>query len=130
MVIFASNMSKDELIEKEFNVAVVDRITQHCFRVPPLRERPEDIAIFINNELYRKKEQVNTEIAYFDLAGLRLICELPWEDNYRGIKGLIEDLLAERARRKLTTKTISFDEVIGAIRRRELIGRISATGKE
>jgi DNA-binding NtrC family response regulator len=123
MIIFASNMNREELIRKKFNPAIVYRITQNYFNIPPLRERPEDIAVFINNQILRYNGTLkNDKISNIDLHALRLICELPWFDNYRGLKGLIDDIFADRKKREIRSKFITFDEVLDSLKRRGIFG--------
>jgi len=129
--IFASNLDAIELIEKGFNPAVVGRITQNIYKIPPLRERKEDIAIFVNHYLQEKKKNNQADGVLKDLTrihidALRLICELPWLDNYRGIKGLLDEVILDRKIRHISEPVISFDEVIRALSKRELLTSKSA----
>lgn len=125
MTVFASNKNRDELIELKFNSAVVFRVTRNPFCVPPLRERKEDIALFICNSLvkYNKKQEGNKKVKYFDPNGMRVLVELDWPDNYRGLQGFMDDLLLDRDRRKISDPVIGFRDVVDCLRRRELLGR-------
>jgi DNA-binding NtrC family response regulator len=130
-VVFGSNRSPEQLLADGFSSAFVYRIAPRSFRIPPLRERKEDIAIFVNQRVLRRQreampetdENVLASVRRISLDGLRLLCELQWPDNYRGLKGLVDDLLEERIQRKISDPEISFDEVIRVVSRREAMGR-------
>jgi len=129
--IFASNKQLSELKDIGFNEAIIYRICQNYFEIPPLRERKEDIAIFINYYIWKNNYKIENDkisqdpdkgcIKYIDLKGLRLLCELKWSDNYRGVKGFINDLLSDRKRRRIHTHEISFEEIFECIKRRKLL---------
>ena len=53
LLICASNQSKEQLVGAGFNEAVIYRLSKRYFVIPPLRERPVDIAIFVK-ELLQK----------------------------------------------------------------------------
>lgn len=125
LTIFASNLDSLGLIERKFSPAVIGRITQNTFEIPPLRDRKEDIAVFVNSYLQKlknkDKEGMIKNVTRINLDALRLICELPWLDNYRGIKGLLDEIILERKYRRIAMPNITFDEVIKAIAKRELL---------
>jgi hypothetical protein len=123
LLILASNKNKEELVgEKDFNPAVVFRATENFFRIPPLRERKEDIAIFVLHQLLDKKQREPTN-EYFrcihrvSTEGMRLICEMNWEENYRGVRAFLNILLESRDIRELREPEISFDEVVKALQK-------------
>lgn len=125
LFIFASNKSREDLIEDGYNEAVVYRVTKTRVRVPPLRERPADIAVFVNsmvrtfnkrrNEAGKQAEQIRR----IDIKAMRLLCELRWADNYRGIQGLMDDVLGDRIQRQVVEGELSFEEILKGLRRRE-----------
>lgn len=129
LFIACSNKKPEELIASGFNEAVVMRLAAHYVEWPPLRKRPEDIALFVNRYLFDKRKKPLPDVQQpdvqqyerIDLNGLRLLCELPWPDNYRGLRGLLDDMLANRRRRHLSDKLISFEEVLECVRNRELL---------
>jgi hypothetical protein len=128
-VVFGSNRSPDQMLSDGFNSAFVFRIAARAFRIPPLRERKEDIALFVNQRIVNRQEEakgsedVLTKLRRISLDGLRLLCELQWPDNYRGLKGLVDALLEERIRREITDPELSFDEIIYVVSQREAMGR-------
>ena len=133
-IVVGSNLSPEQLLADGFSSAFVYRIAPRPFRILPLRERKEDIAIFVNQRILKRRDEaapqsdeyVLASVRRISLDGLRLLCELQWLDNYRGLKGLVDDLLEERIQRRITDPEISFDEVIRVVSRREAMGRASS----
>lgn len=125
LFIFASNKSREELIEDGYNDAVVYRVTKTRVRVPPLRERPADIAVFVNsmvrtfNKRRMEAGKQAEQIRRIDIKAMRLLCELRWADNYRGIQGLMDDVLGDRIQRQVVEGELSFEEILKGLRRRE-----------
>lgn len=122
-VVFGSNLSPDQLLSDGFNSAIVFRIAKQPFHIPPLRKRKVDIAIFVNWYFLDRNSKLPAPVRRISLEGLRIICELPWPDNYRGVTGLLDDILQTRDMRGVKEREVSFDEVIQAVARREVMGR-------
>lgn len=129
LAIFASNKSKDELIGDnniKINRAVVYRISKNYYRIPPLRERKEDIAVFVLHRLLKKKEdepefnELNC-VRRISTDAMRLICELDWRENYRGIDGFLNILMDERRWRNIEVEEISFSEVLYALKKMDAL---------
>lgn len=132
LTIIASNKSRDELIEAGFNEAVVYRVTKNQFRIPPLRERPADIAVFVNNVVRKYNERYkknNILIRRIDMKAMRLICELRWSNNYRGIQGLMDDVLGDRIQRGIEYQELTFEDVLRGLRRKEAFQADVSHGK-
>ncbi len=126
LMILASNKDKDELVRDGRNPAVVFRATENFFRIPPLRERKEDIAIFVLHQLLAKKNakaanEYSKCIHRLNTEGMRLICEMNWEENYRGVRSFLNTLLENREIRQLKEREISFDEVVEALQKIEAL---------
>jgi len=118
LVIIAANKDQVALIrEADLNPAVVFRATENSFRIPPLRERKEDIAIFVLHRILKKKEKNRCleHIHRISTEGIRLICEMNWEENYRGIRGFLNTLFETREARGIETYEITFEEVVRAL---------------
>jgi len=131
LIVVASNRSRAELIRDGFNEAVVYRITKNYFEVPPLRQRRVDIAIYVNDQIARaNRPPVKSNyipIRRIASDAMTLLCELPWPDNYRGLKAVLDEVLDDRRRREIKDETLTFDAVIEAVGRRELF---LATGRK
>lgn len=122
-LVASSNKTPDQLMSEMWNEAVLDRMTEHYFTVPPLRERKEDIAVLVNYFLNKHNSDITkgeVRIAKIELQGMRLLCELPWLKNYRGLKGLLQLILDTRRSRKIASEVVTFDEVLQAVVAREV----------
>ena len=117
--VFASNKTPDELIDEGFNEAVISRISQYYFEVPPLRQRTEDMLLAFINGL-TKKEDVGWK--KIEPTALRFLCLLPWEGNFRTLAGFVDDLYNERRHRGISAELMTFQEVVECAVRRKLIG--------
>lgn len=117
--VFASNKRPEELIKEGYNPAVISRITQYYFEVPPLRERKEDMLLSLIQQLSDKKDAGWEKIGE---TALRFLCMLRWEGNYRTLKGFVNDLFNNRRQRSIENKEITFKEVVECAVRRKLIG--------
>jgi len=126
LMVLAGNESPDQLKQHKFDEAILSRITQFAFEIPPLRERKQDIALLVNH-LIRKHnhENSNEKIVSIDLNGLRTLTELKWKDkNARGVKQFVDELLMLRSSKQLRrerARKISFEEIIQCLARRELL---------
>lgn len=119
MFIFNSNKKWEEMNRSgRFSSAFIYRIGKHRFTIPPLRERREDIALFLCHELGKWRDP---QIKIIDPHGLRLLCELPWPNNYRGLMGFLGTLKTERQLRGIKSSRISFDEILESLRILELV---------
>jgi DNA-binding NtrC family response regulator len=124
LMICASNLAGEELIRRGFSEAVVYRLTRRSFAIPPLRDRKVDIAVFVNASLRKHNSSVDapaSRIRRVNNHAMRLLCELPWPDNYRGIQGLLSVILEARVRRGTTQQALSFEDVVEGLRRRETL---------
>ena len=63
-------------------------------------------------------------IRRIDPNAMRLICDLPWPENYRGVAGLLDHVLEDRRQRKLEHSVLTFDAVVTGVRRREILRRV------
>lgn len=120
LALFASNKTKEQLTE-EVNItsAIINRISKHPFRIPPLRERREDIALYIVHWLLKTQGQnpIEKRIKRINIEALRLLCELEWKSNYRGLSGFMNMVLNERKRRRINSEEISFLEVLTSLKK-------------
>jgi hypothetical protein len=129
LVIIASNLTGDQLIEKGFNPAIVFRITKNYFCVPALRERKEDIAVFVNYLFSKAASHFAYKLKRIDPHAMRLLCELPWPDNYRGVNGLVDHILFKRRQAEIKHDEITYDEVLKAITERDVMKKVVSQGK-
>lgn len=119
LVVFASNVGLEALTKEPygFNPAFVDRINAQ-FEIPALADRKEDIPLIVNKLLQRRGEVLGKRVRFIELAGLRVLMEIPWKRNVRMIRNFVDDVMNVRRARDLSTaafSTIRFEEVIAAV---------------
>lgn len=117
--VFASNKTPDKLIAEGFNEAVISRVSQYYFEVPPLRQRTEDMLLAFINGL-TKKEDIGWK--KIEPTALRFLCLLHWEGNFRALDGFVNDLYNERRHRGIDAELVTFQELVECAVRRKLIG--------
>ena len=86
-VLCATNVNlKARIAKGEFLEDLYYRLNDICFRVPPLRERPEDIPLLVEHYLRRFAAEMGKDIRGVDPEVLRLFAELPWRGNVRELE--------------------------------------------
>ena len=81
----------EEMVKKgEFREDLLYRINIIPFRLPPLRERTEDIEILANHYLNFFNKEHLTNIKGFTKEAKRLIKQYPWPGNIRELEHVIE----------------------------------------
>ncbi|TMQ60876.1 MAG: tetratricopeptide repeat protein [Candidatus Eisenbacteria bacterium] len=86
-VLCATNVNlKARIAKGEFLEDLYYRLNDICFRVPPLRERPEDIPLLVEHYLQRFAAEMGKDIRGVDPEVLRLFAELPWRGNVRELE--------------------------------------------
>jgi formate hydrogenlyase transcriptional activator len=69
------------------------RLNVFPIRLPPLRERPEDIPVLMNHFIARYSRRMSKSVNAVDQATLDLVCEYPWPGNVRELENLVERAL-------------------------------------
>ena len=59
-------------------------------RIPPLRERPEDIPLLVEHFLDRCNEKLGRSVAGVDPPAMKAMMEYSWPGNVRELENLIE----------------------------------------
>jgi len=93
-VIAATHRDLEEAIEKnEFREDLYFRLSVIPVRVPPLRERPEDVAPLVEHFLTQFCSENNFKRKQLDAAALELLKRHPWRGNVRELRNTIERLV-------------------------------------
>lgn len=135
-VVIAGNLDRQGLLNAQFSPPIVFRICKNQVTVPSLCERPEDTAVFVlhrcigKNRDFRDKGKESQCIHHIEPAGLRLICRLPWETNYRGLVGFMDDLLSYRDSRGIISGKITYEEILEGLARNQLLSGKTMDVKE
>ncbi|MFQ5427534.1 MAG: sigma-54-dependent transcriptional regulator [Thermodesulfobacteriota bacterium] len=93
-VIAATNKDlKEEIKSGGFREDLYYRLNVIPFVVPPLRERPDDIALLTNHFLKEFSRGSGVDVKKADAKVRRLLSEYSWPGNVRELKNLLERLV-------------------------------------
>ncbi len=97
-VIAATNQDLDELIRRGlFRKDLYYRLRGVTIRLPPLRERPEDIAELAHYFLFRYNRQVGTAVQSISPQALELLEKYDWPGNVRQLQSVVRESLIASA---------------------------------
>lgn len=89
-LIAASNRDFQEMLSAgQFRLDLFYRISTVTLRVPPLRERLEDIPLLVEAELERFASRHGTPIKKISLAAMDYLQSLPWPGNVRQLQHVV-----------------------------------------
>ncbi len=92
-VISATNKNLPELIEKgEFRDDLYFRLNKFAMHVPPLRDRPEDIAPLVHHLLANACKEHDLQHHFFSPAALELLGKQDWRGNVRELDSVVTKL--------------------------------------
>ncbi len=90
-VVAATNRDLDlEVREGRFRRDLLHRIKVFELRVPPLRERPEDIPLLVEQFLREIHEREGTPLFKVDQALMEVLSRAPWPGNIRELRNMIQ----------------------------------------
>lgn len=93
-VIAATHKNLEALVrEKLFREDLYYRIAMLTVRVPPLRERPEDISALISHYLSHYSRRNDRSLAGITWEAIRALENYPWPGNVRELAGEMERLV-------------------------------------
>jgi transcriptional regulator with PAS, ATPase and Fis domain len=93
-VIAATNKNLKEQISKgTFREDLYYRLNVIPFHVPPLRERTEDIPLFVEYFLKEYARETAREVLKVSKAAMEVLLNYQWPGNVRELKNLMERLV-------------------------------------
>jgi DNA-binding NtrC family response regulator len=93
-LIAATNRDLDELTtDGSFRQDLYYRINVVPLRIPPLRERRDDIPLLVQHFLQEAQRRHGRESHQVAAAAMRVLCEYPWPGNVRQLRNLMERLV-------------------------------------
>jgi DNA-binding NtrC family response regulator len=105
-IISATNRDIEEMVQKEnFRSDLYYRLKVIEIKLPPLRERMEDLPFLIDHFIHQKSEFAGKEIAGITREALDYLYHKEWEGNIREMENLIESAV-KRADRLITLKDL------------------------
>jgi len=93
-IIAATNIDlKKAIQDKKFREDLYYRLNVIPINIPPLRDRSEDIPLFINYFLAKYNKELNKDIKYMSGEALKVFQEYSWPGNIRELENLIERIV-------------------------------------
>jgi len=93
-VVCATNVNlKARIARGEFLEDLYYRLNDICFRVPPLRERPEDVPILVEHYTRRFAGEMGKEIRGVDQDLVRTLAGLRWRGNVRELEKVVKRMV-------------------------------------
>jgi two-component system response regulator AtoC len=90
-IIAATNRHLEELVRQgAFREDLYYRLKVVPIHVPALRERPEDIPLFVDYYVRRFAAEAHREIPVVTAAAKKLLCQYSWPGNVRELANVIE----------------------------------------
>lgn len=90
-VISATNKNLEEMVKRnEFREDLFYRINLITIKLPPLRERPDDLPILVNHFINNLKTIYRRESLIVERKAVKWLQGLPWPGNIRELKNLVE----------------------------------------
>jgi two-component system NtrC family response regulator len=93
-VVVATHRDVDALVaEGNFREDLFYRLNVVPLRVPPLRERRDDIPLLVQHFLEQARERHRKDAKQVAGAAMKVLCELPWPGNVRQLRNCMERLV-------------------------------------
>jgi len=102
---------KKSVAAGDFREDLYHRINEFAVQVPPLRERPDDLPVFIQHFLAQANRELNRNVESLSNEVLRVFAGYSWPGNFRELKNIIKRavLLSQGTRIEIDTLP---DEII------------------
>ena len=93
-VLCATNVNlKARIARGEFLEDLFYRLNDICFRVPPLRERPEDVPLLVEHYARRYAAEMGKDIRGIDPELIGTFAGLPWRGNVRELEKVVKRMV-------------------------------------
>jgi formate hydrogenlyase transcriptional activator len=90
-VVAATNMDLSKLVaEKSFRSDLYYRLNVFPIQVPPLRERPEDVALLVRYFVQKFSQRQNKAVEYVPADAMDALVQYSWPGNVRELENFIE----------------------------------------
>jgi formate hydrogenlyase transcriptional activator len=90
-LVAATNRDLEQMMEnREFRSDLYYRLNVFPIRIPPLRERPEDIPLLVRYFTQKYGRLMNKQIESIPAAAMRKLSSWPWPGNIRELENFIE----------------------------------------
>jgi formate hydrogenlyase transcriptional activator len=90
-LVAATNRNLEQMIaDREFRSDLYYRLNVFPIRIPPLRERREDIPLLVNYFVQKYARQMHKQIETIPSAAMKKLTEWDWPGNIRELQNFIE----------------------------------------
>ncbi len=90
-LIAATNRDLEQMVaEKQFREDLYFRLNVFPIRIPPLRERSEDISLLVQYYVDKYSQRMNKQIDVVPEETMAALCRYSWPGNIRELQNLIE----------------------------------------
>lgn len=115
-IITATNKDLSKLAGKagEFRMDLYYRLSTHLAKVPPLRERREDIPLLVESIKASTAAAMNKEVPIIEKEALNLLMNHPFWGNVRELKAYISDAVARSHHGRIDVNHLS-ERLIGSV---------------
>lgn len=93
-IVAATNKNlKEEIAKGNFREDLYHRVSVIVIKVPPLRERQDDIPILVNHFIYQLCKSYSIPTKNINANAIKLLQEMDWSGNIRELRNIIERLI-------------------------------------
>jgi len=118
-IIAATNQDlKKKISEGKFREDLFYRLNVISFEMPPLRERKEDVPLFVNHFLKKYSMEIGKSMKRIAPDVMKLFESYPWPGNIRELENVIERTVAIEDRETITLDSLP-DELLTARKKEE-----------
>lgn len=112
-IITATNRNLAEEVRKgRFREDLFYRISVISLRVPPLRDRREDIPLLVHHFIKRYNQLYHRDIEGVTQDGMDALMKYNWPGNIREIENLIERMVIMEKGRMISPKNLGLDSMV------------------
>src|SRR5690606_21722787 len=120
-IISATNRDLEELVQKKkFRMDLYYRLNVINIEIPPLRERKEDIILFIKFFLEELNKEYGKDLTGVDTDAINILTSYKWKGNVRELRNVIEQMVV-LCRKDFITKDMIPEYIIHDVERNEEI---------
>jgi two-component system nitrogen regulation response regulator GlnG len=97
-VLAATNRDLEMLVgQGQFRQDLYYRLSVFTIRLPPLRERGEDLALLVQHYLRQFNRELGRDIQVIDSGAMALLQRYPWPGNIRELQSVLKQALLQAA---------------------------------
>ncbi len=102
-ILAATNKDLDKALrQKEFRQDLFYRLNTFTLRLPPLRERPEDIPLLAEHFLHVHRRRLGVDVRGMAAETLETLCRYAWPGNVRELESAVKYALVHTAGEMIT----------------------------